>query len=293
MSTFWSVFIIIGTLATLAGTIWLLFANRSTDVQTDQTTGHSYDGIEEFENPLPRWWVGMFVATLVFGCAYLLYYPGMGNFPGLSHWTSQDQLAGDVAEKDARFAPLYQQLAAMTSDELAASQQARQIGRRLFINHCSLCHGINGQGAFGFPNLADASWQWGGSFDDIAASIAHGRVAAMAPWQAALGGDAGVNDMAQYVLSLSGRATDEAAAARAAPQFAIFCVACHGAAGKGNPLLGAPDLTDDVWLYGGDADAVAFTIRNGRSGVMPPFIDVLGPDKVHILAGYIATLGAQ
>jgi cytochrome c oxidase cbb3-type subunit 3 len=293
MSTFWSLFIIIGTVVTLASTAWLLFANRSTSVETEQTTGHSYDGIEEYENPLPRWWVGLFVATIVFGCAYLVSYPGLGNFPGLLHWTSQKQLDADVVEKEARFAPLYQQLAAMSPAELAASQQAQQIGRRLFINNCSLCHGINGQGAFGFPNLTDASWQWGGSFDDISTTIAHGRMAAMASWQAALGGDAGVNDMTQYVLSLSGRATDEAAAARAAPQFGTFCFACHGADGKGNPLLGAPDLTDDVWLYGGDADAIAFTIRNGRNGVMPAFINVLGPDKVHILAGYIATMGAQ
>jgi cytochrome c oxidase cbb3-type subunit III len=291
MSTAWSLFVIIGTLGSIAGTLWLLFANRKASPQ--QTTGHNYDGIEEYENPLPRWWIGMFVATIVFGCAYLVYYPGLGNFAGVGGWTSQQQVARDMAEKEARFAPLYARLAAMTPEQLAQDQQAQQIGRRLFLNNCQVCHGINAQGGFGFPNLTDNDWQWGGSFDDIVATISHGRTAAMVPWEAALGGDAGVNDMAQYVLSLSGHATDAAAAARAAPKFQLFCIACHGPEGKGTPALGAPNLTDDTWLYGGDADTIAFTIRNGRSGQMPAFIDVLGPDKIHILAGYVKELSAQ
>ena len=291
MSTAWSVFIIVGTLGSIAGTLWLLFANRKTSAH--ETTGHNYDGIEEYDNPLPRWWIGLFVATIVFGCAYLAYYPGLGNFAGFGGWSSKAQVGRDMAEKEARFAPLYARLSALTPEELAQDQQAQQIGRRLFINNCAICHGINAQGAFGFPNLTDRDWQWGGSFDDIVATISNGRTAAMVPWEAALGGDAGVNDMAQYVLSLSGQVHDTAAAARAAPKYQMFCVACHGPEGKGTPALGAPNLTDDIWLYGGDADTIAFTIRNGRSGKMPAFTDVLGPDKIHILAGYVKELPNQ
>jgi cytochrome c oxidase cbb3-type subunit III len=293
MSTAWSLFIIIGTLGTLLATLWFLFANRSAPKQTPETTGHNYDGIEEYDNPLPRWWVGMFVASLLFAGVYLIYYPGLGNFRGIGGWTSAGQVAQDQAAKEARFAPLYASLAAMSPAELAQNPQAKQIGRRLFINNCALCHGINAQGAFGFPNLTDAEWQWGGDFDAIKTTITNGRTAAMASWQAALGGDAGVNDMAQYVLSLSHKATDEAAAARAAPKFQMFCIACHGPDGAGNPLFGAPNLTNDTWLYGGTPDAIAFTIRNGRAGAMPAFDNVLGPDQVHIIAGYVATLGAQ
>jgi len=291
MSTAWSIFIIVGTLGSIAGTLWLLFANRKTSAHP--TTGHNYDGIEELDNPLPRWWIGLFVATIVFGCGYLVYYHGLGNFAGLGDWSSQQQVNRDMAEKEARFAPLYARLAAMTPEQLAQDQQAQQIGRRLFINNCAICHGINAQGAFGFPNLTDHDWQWGGSFEDIVATITNGRTAAMVPWEAALGGDAGVNDMAQYVLSLSGQPHDAAAAARAAPKYQMFCIACHGPEGKGTPALGAPNLTDDIWLYGGDAATIAFTIRNGRNGKMPAFTDVLGPDKIHILAGYVKELPTQ
>jgi cytochrome c oxidase cbb3-type subunit 3 len=291
MSTAWSLFVIVATLGSLAWALWLLFSNR--EARPQQTTGHNYDGIEEYENPLPRWWIGLFVATILFGLGYLAYYPGLGNFKGLSGWTSKQQVATDLAQKEARFAPLYAKLAAMTPAQLAQDQQAQQIGRRLFINNCAICHGINAQGGFGFPNLTDADWLWGGSFDDIVTTVSHGRTAAMPPWAAALGGDAGVSDMAQYVLSLSGHATDKAAAARAEPKFKMLCIACHGPEGKGMPALGAPNLTDDIWLYGGDADTIAFTIRNGRNGKMPAFLDVLGPQKIHILASYVENLSKQ
>ncbi len=293
MSTFWSLFIIVGTLGTLIGSLWLLLANRTSTTPSAQSTRHVYDGIEEHDNPLPRWWVGLFIASLVFAGAYLIYYPGLGNFRGLGEWSSQRQLAQEAAEKEARFAPVYARLAAMTPAELAASPLAQQMGRRLFINNCAPCHGINAQGAFGFPNLTDAESIWGDGFEAIETTIKHGRTAAMPAWQAALGGDAGVMDMAQYVLSLSDRATDAAAAARAAPNYAMSCVACHGSDGTGNAALGAPNLANDIFLYGGTADEIAFTIRNGRGGAMPALVDVLGPDRVHIVAGYVATLGAQ
>ena len=289
MSTFWSLFIIVGTLGSLAWALWLLLSNRSKPTAKVETTGHDFDGIQEYDNPLPLWWVGLFVATIVFAIGYLAYYPGLGNFAGLGHWTSHDQWQRDVDAQRAQFAPLYQRLAAMSEAELHDNKQAQQIGRRLFLNNCSSCHGASARGGFGFPNLTDDEWQWGGDFDAIKTTIRGGRIAAMPAWGPALG-DAGVADMTQYVLSLSGAPHDQAAAARAAPQFQVMCIACHGADGRGNPLFGAPDLTNDVWMYGRDADSIAFTLRNGRNGQMPSFGAVLGDDRVAIVAAYVSGL---
>lgn len=289
MTLGWSIYIIVGTIGSLGAMLWLLFANRTTSGD-GKTTGHDFDGIEEYDNPLPMWWVGMFVATIVFALLYLVYYPGLGHFAGIGGWTSQKEWQTDVDAKEARFAPLYAKLGAYTETELHRSSQAKQIGRRLFLNHCSTCHGITARGAFGFPNLTDSEWQWGGDFAAIKTTLLGGRSAMMTPWGAALGGDTGITDMAQYVRSLSGTTHDAAAAARAAPQFQMFCVACHGADGKGNVLFGAPDLTNDVWLYGGEPERIEFTLRHGRMGVMPSFADVLGEEKVHILAAYITGL---
>jgi cytochrome c oxidase cbb3-type subunit III len=293
MSTGWSLFIIAGTLGSLGWALWLLFANKKMPSGPVKTTGHDFDGIEEYDNPLPLWWVGLFVVTILFALGYLVYYPGLGNFQGVGNWTSKGQWERDVAAKDAQFASLYTSLAALSPQELKDSRQSQQIGRRLFLNNCSTCHGITARGAFGFPNLTDGEWQWGADFETIKTTLRGGRMAAMAPWGAALGGEPGIADMAQYVLSLSGAVHDAAAAARAAPQFQMFCVACHGPDGKGGPLFGAPDLTNDVWLYGGDADAIAFTLRHGRNGVMPAFAEILGEEKIHILAGYVSGLPQQ
>ena len=292
MSIGWSIFVIVGTLGSLAWALWLLLSNRTKSTTTGETTGHDFDGIQEYDNPLPLWWVGLFIATIVFAGLYLVYYPGLGNFAGIGHWTSQTQWRHDVDANNAEFAPLYERLAAMREADLHANHQAQQIGRRLFLNYCSSCHGMRARGGFGFPNLTDAEWQWGADFDSVRTTIRGGRTAAMPPWGPALG-DQGVSDMAQYVLSFSGTSHDAAAAQRAAPQFQTLCVACHGAEGKGNPLFGAPDLTNDTWLYGKDADAIAFTIRNGRSGQMPSFEAVLGGARVDIVAAYVSGLRQQ
>ncbi len=289
MSLGWSLFIVAGTLGSLAWALWLLLSNRTKPTSTVQTTGHDFDGIQEYDNPLPLWWVGLFVVTIVFAGGYLLYYPGLGNFQGFGHWTSQAQWQHDVDAKDAQFAPLYRRLASMSEEQLHQDHEAQQIGRRLFLNYCSSCHGMRARGGFGFPNLTDAEWQWGSTYDAIETTIEGGRNAAMPPWGPALG-DAGTADMAQYVLSLSGAPHDTDAAARAAPQFQTLCVACHGPTGTGNPLFGAPDLTNDVWLYGGDADTIAFTLRHGRNGQMPSFESVLGDDRIAILAAYVSGL---
>ncbi len=283
----WHWFVIIGALASLAFFLALLLGNRKTS--SDVTTGHDFDGIQEYDNPLPMWWVWMFVLTIVFGLGYLAYFPGLGNFHGLSGWTSAAELERAQQAHDERFAPLYASLAELDEVGLHHSRQAMQVGRRLFINNCSTCHGVAGRGAFGFPNLTDEEWRWGGGFARIEETITGGRQAAMPAWGAALG-DQGVADVAQYVLSISDNPHDERAAERGHQQFQTFCVACHGAEGKGNPMLGAPDLTDDIWLYGGTAERIAYTVRNGRNGRMPAFDGVLSQDKIHVLAGYVTSL---
>jgi cytochrome c oxidase cbb3-type subunit III len=292
MSGFWHWFIVIGTLGSLIVFAILLFGNRKTTTPTEETTGHVYDGIEELDNPLPLWWVWMFAGSMVFAIGYLIYYPGLGNFAGLAGWTSSGEVEAAQRSHDERFAPFYAELAALSEGELHDSRQAQQVGRRLFINHCSTCHGVNARGAFGFPDLTDGDWIWGGGFDNVATAIRNGRVAAMPPWQAALG-DRGVSDVTQFVLQLAGRDHDTEAAARGDGSYRTYCVACHGPEGKGNPMLGAADLTNDIWLYGGTAEHIAHTIRHGRNGNMPAFDDVLSEAQIHVLAGYVTSLSER
>ena len=293
MSTAWSLFVIVGTLGTLAWVLWLLFSNRAKSAPTIETTGHDFDGIQEYDNPLPLWWVGLFAATVVFAIGYLVYYPGLGAFSGVGHWSSQAQWQAAVDANAAQFAPLYAKLGAMSEEELHRDHQAQQIGRRLFLANCAGCHGTSARGAVGFPNLTDDEWQWGSDFDAVKTTIKGGRNAAMASWEAVLGGDAGVADMVQYVRSLSGASHDEAAASRAASQFQMFCAVCHGPDGKGNPLFGAPNLTNEIWLYGGDAETIALTLKHGRTGQMPSFATILGDERIQIVAAYVTGLRAQ
>lgn len=287
MSSAWSWFVIIGTLGSLIACVVFLVVNRKTSGNED--TGHDYDGIKELDNPLPLWWVGMFVFTIIYAVGYLVYYPGLGNVEGTAGWTSLDQWQDDVDRHEARFSPIYDKLAAMSPEELAEDRIGQQVGRRLFINNCSTCHGVAAEGGFGFPNLNDGEWIWGEGFDKVKEAIMNGRNAIMPPWGAALG-DAGVADVTQYTLSLAGRDHDAEAAGRGQAQYNTLCIACHGAEGAGNPLLGSPNLNNDIWLYGGSADDIAFTIRNGRNGNMPPFNEVLGEKKAHILASYVTSL---
>lgn len=287
MSTAWSWFIIIGTIGSLIAALALLFSNR--EISGEETTGHTHDGIQEYDNPLPMWWVYMFIISIVFAFGYLIYYPGLGNFGGISDWSSAGQLKEAQQRHDARFAPVYAELAAMTPEQMAADRTAMQVGRRLFLNNCSTCHGVTGQGGFGFPNLTDSEWIYGKDFDSIKTTILNGRVAVMPGWEAALG-DGGVADVTEYVLNMAGRDHDAAAAERGKQKYDMFCVACHGAEGQGNQTLGYPNLNNDIWLYGRDRDQIAFTIRHGRNGNMPAHRDILGEDKTEVLAGYVLTL---
>jgi cytochrome c oxidase cbb3-type subunit 3 len=289
MTTLWSSWIIFFTAATIIGSWWLLYANRKGSRGPDQTTGHVYDGIEEYDNPLPAWWYYLFLATLVFGVGYLMAYPGMGSYAGMLGWTQEGQWQKEVGEADATYGPLFAKYAAMPIEEVAKDKQALKMGQRLFAGNCSVCHGSSAQGSYGFPNLADNDWLYGGSPEAIRTTIMQGRRGAMPPWQQALG-DEGITNVTAYVQSLGGRETDATQAAAGGALFKTFCVACHGADAKGNIAMGAPNLTDDIWLYGGSPGQIRHTLINGRNGTMPAHENLLGNDRVHLVAAYVYSL---
>jgi cytochrome c oxidase cbb3-type subunit III len=228
----------------------------------------------------------MFYITIVFGIAYLALYPGLGRFSGLFKWTSGDQYAAEQAAAAESYGPLFAKYLAMDIPAVAADPQAREIGQRLFLNYCSQCHASDARGGRGFPNLTDNDWLYGGDPATIKATITNGRNGIMPPLGAVLGED-GVKNAANYVLSLSGAVHDAALAAKGKETFATICAACHGPDGKGNPALGAPNLTDKIWLYGGSEATIAETIRNGRNNKMPAWGEFLGEAKIHLLASYV------
>lgn len=295
MSTFWSIWIIVFTAITIVGCTWLLFANRKVEVSDDTKegespkTGHVYDGIEEYDNPLPGWWFKMFVGTVVFGVIYLVLYPGLGNFGGVLGWTQVGQWEEEVAEAEAKYAPLYEQYSETPVEELIANPEAMKMSRRLFNNNCAVCHGSDGRGSYGFPNLADSDWLYGGSAEDIKTTLVNGRQGAMPALGGALG-EEGVDKVAEYVFKISGREHDADKAEAGGQLFATYCVACHGTDGTGNKMLGAPNLTDGIWLYGGSPTLVRHTIRNGRNGNMPAQADKLKAEKIHLLTAYVYSL---
>jgi len=295
-SNFWNWYISILSVLSILACLWLI-RWMSTGVQkTDkvESTGHVWDGdLTELNNPLPRWWLGLFYITIAFGGFYLLLYPGLGSFSGLLDWSSKGQYEQEVERVDAEVGPLFARYQQTPIIDLVKDETALKVGERLYINYCTTCHGSDARGARGYPNLRDGDWLWGGTPDDIQTTILQGRQAAMPSWEAALGGERGVDEVTQYVLSLSGRATISELADEGKKKFEIFCVACHGADGKGNTALGAPNLTDDTWLYGGSLTRIAESIAKGRNGVMPAQGEFLGEAKVHLLAAYIYSLSQQ
>ena len=287
MASFWSLWVIVLTAITFVLITWVLFANRTREQNKEgNTTGHVYDGIEEYDNPLPAWWFMMFVITIVFGIGYLIVYPGMGNFKGVLGWTQLEQHEREVSRAEEKYRDMRDRYLAMPIEEIAADPAVRKMGMRMFSNNCAQCHGSDAKGAYGFPNLTDDDWIYGGSPETIKATLVNGRQAAMPPWGSILG-DQGILETTEYVQSLSGREVDSDVAEAGAKHYQTYCVACHGADGKGNPALGAPNLANGIWLYGGSDEQIAHTLRNGRNGVMPAFKDTLGEDKIHILTAYV------
>jgi len=293
MASFWSYWIIILTTVTIVGITWILFANRKREQQPEgKTTGHVYDGIEELDNPLPAWWFYMFVLTIVWGVGYLVIYPGMGNFAGALGWTQISQYDKQVAAADERFRDMRDRYLALPIEEVANDPAARKMGMRMFANNCAQCHGADAKGSYGFPNLADSDWIFGGDAETIKATVANGRQAAMPAWGSVIG-DQGVADVTQYVLKLNGREANAAQVAAGETVYATYCAACHSADGSGNPAMGAPNLTNGVWLYGGSEEQISHSVRAGRNGVMPAFSNSLSEDKIHIIAAYVYGLDKQ
>lgn len=302
LSNFWNIWIIVITLGSIIGCgVLIIYTSKGqpvTDPDNAHSTGHEYDGIQELENPLPRWWVMMFWITIVFGLGYLVVY-GYGNYDGVLTvevdgkpvtWTSENQWKAEVQAFDTKVAPIFAKYSSTSIEELIKDEEALQTGRRLFKSNCAVCHGSNAQGAKGFPNLTDTDWLYGGKPENIKQTITNGRQGMMPAHIDILGGKEAVKDMAQYVRSLSGLKHDAEAASRAEPKFKQVCFACHGMDGTGNQLLGAPNLTDKVWLYGGSTNDIEFTLTHGRNGVMPAQQEKLGDDKIHVLSAYIYSL---
>jgi cytochrome c oxidase, cbb3-type, subunit III len=295
MTTFWSAFIIVIVVVHLIGYVWLLrsTAKMPEGAKVGETTGHVYDDdLEEYNNPLPRWWLYLFYITIAFAVAYFALYPALGNFKGLLGWSQYKAHAEEVAEAEAKYAPLYKKMAATPIPELAKDPQAMQTGQRLFGNNCAVCHGADARGAIGFPNLTDGDWLWGGDPETIKETIMNGRQGVMPAWGQVLG-EQGVEEVAAYVYSLNGRQAPAHLLEAGKAKFEATCAACHGIDGKGMQAVGAPNLTDNVWLYGGSLTSIKETIRNGRTGTMPAHKDLLGEDRVHIVAAYVYSLSAN
>ena len=314
MSSFWSIWISVITLGTILGCFLLLrwCLSNKTGVKEGDDMHHEFDGIIEINNQLPRWWTILFYICIVWGLFYLLLYPGLGNYKGLWNWQSSNQGVLSLAESKAAieknkadgvisqydrevaaanetFEPIFNQYFATPIPELARDPEALKIGQRLFSQNCSQCHGSDARGAnSGFPNLTDKDWLYGGSPEKITETLINGRNALMPAWLDSMGED-GIAEVVQYALSLSGRKVDESMAAKGKDRF-VVCAACHGADGKGNQMLGAPNLTDNIWLYGGTEKTVTETLTYGRNGVMPSFKTTLGEKKIHLVAAYVYSL---
>ena len=294
VSGFWHWYITIISLVGIVGCGVLLWMQSRVRLAKDQKVelhGHVWDeDLTEYNNPLPRWWMWLFYLTIVFSLGYLIVYPGLGNFAGSFNWTSTNEYEAEMKQANADFGPLFEKYQKIDIVTLSADPQARAMGQRLFLNECAQCHGSDAGGAKGFPNLHDKDWLYGGDPNAIETTILNGRNGVMPALGAAIGGEAGVLELTQYVRSLSGLKHDAKLAGVGKAKFAI-CGACHGAEGKGMLATGAPNLTDAIWLYGSSEETIAETIRNGRNNMMPAQKERLGAAKVHLLAAYVYGLG--
>lgn len=318
MTTFWSIWITVITLGSIIGCLVLLVwcIRNKMGVEEGQSMGHSFDGIEELNNPLPKWWSYLFVATILFALVYLIAYPGLGNWKGVLGWSSSAQGIKTIAEgqataeaqgynqylremetADKYFGEVFKSLAYESDgqyrsiEELSRDPKAVKVGQRLYLQNCAQCHGSSARGSMGFPNLTDNDWLWGGDAASIKTTLMEGRMGQMPAWDTVLGNE-GINQMTAYVLSLSGRKVNTLDAQAGKEKFAM-CAACHGADGKGNFTFGAPNLTDNIWLYGGSKKAVIASLRHGRYGVMPAWKDILGEDKIQLISAYVYQLSER
>lgn len=295
MPIIFSGFAIVIIVANLLGCIWLIRYSSKTgpqDAAVDETTGHSWDGdLTELNNPLPRWWLYLFYLTIVYAFVYMLIYGGLGHYKGTGGWSQTGQWEAEIKAADSRYAAYFSKFRDLPLSELAANSDAVATGSRVFANNCATCHGSDARGARGYPNLSDNDWLYGNAPDTVLTTILKGRNGVMPPLGAALGGEAQVTAMAEYVLALGTPAADAAPAATR-QQFATVCAACHLPTGTGMQALGAPNLTDDIWLHGGSVEAISATINNGINNAMPAHGKILGEDKSRLAAAYVLSLSA-
>lgn len=289
-SGFWTWFIGVITVTSIVGLLYFvirLSRGKRPSGEQAESMGHVWDeDLYELNNPLPRWWLNLFLITLVWAAVYLFLYPGLGSYKGYLGWSQTTQYQQEIDRANEKYGPIYEKYQNQDLRALARNDDARTIGRRLFATYCTTCHGSDAGGARGFPNLRDSEWLHGGKPQDIETTILDGRTGAMPAWGAVLS-DEDIFNTAEYVRTLSGLSADPEIASMGKKIFNQYCAACHGPDGKGNQQLGAPDLSNDIWLYGGAQKTIIETIKNGRNGRMPPHRDFLGKARVHILAAYI------
>jgi cytochrome c oxidase cbb3-type subunit 3 len=293
MSHAWSSFVIFLVALNVVGCAWLLYVNRKAKVkpgQAGESVGHDFDGIQELNNPLPAWWTWLFVVTIVFAVIYLALYPGLGSFAGTLDWTSGRQWESQIDEAKLQYGPIYARYFEQSIPDLLHEPKAIEMGGRLFANNCSTCHGSDARGGDGYPNLTDDDWLYGGDPETVVQTITYGRNGMMPPLGAAIGGEPGIKQVAQYVLSLSGRPHDEKLAQQGKVHFTTICSVCHGLEGTGNHAIGSPNLTDDKWLHGGRVTDIEDRVRNGKNSKMPAHGGILDPEKIHLLALYVYSL---
>lgn len=294
MSSSWHWFIAVFTIINIIACVWLIvWSSRQGDDDKGamETLDHTWDGdLAERNNPLPRWWLFLFVGTIIWGLGYLAWYPGLGAYDGMGDWSQISQYEQERKQIDSVYQEKFARLASMEYPELSQHAEAMEIAGRLYGSNCATCHGADARGAIGFPNLTDDAWLYGSSPQTIETSITNGRRGVMPGWQAALGED-GVAQTVAYVQSLAGLPHDADLAEQGKSRYGMFCVACHGAEGKGMQPLGAPNLTDDAWLYGNTSEAITMTIAEGRAGVMPAQKDLLSAEEIKLLAAYVVSLG--
>ena len=291
-SSFWSFYVTGISLVGIFACLLLLWFSGKAKAMTanDNTTGHVWDGdLREMNNPLPRWWVWLFILTVIFALTYLALYPGLGTYAGKFGWSAIGQYEAEVAKGNKQVEPLYARFNSMKPEDVAGDPQAMAIGERLFMNNCSQCHGSDARGSKGFPNLSDKDWLHGGTPDKIVETLVKGRIGNMPPMAAAVGSSDDVRNVAHYVLSLSASPHDSVKAALGKSKFGV-CAACHGVDGKGNQAIGAPNLTDDIWLHGWGENAIVAMINNGKVNQMPAQEGKLTESQIHVLASYVWSL---
>ena len=296
LNSFWNWFVILISVVSILGCWWLLHWTKGVSDRSGDdvgSTGHVWDeDLKELNTPLPRWWLHLFNITIIFALVYLALFPGLGNFAGVLGWTQEKQYQQEVAAAEATQQAVFARYRDMDPAALRADAAAMETAGRLFRQNCAMCHGSDGRGATGFPNLADGDWQWGGSHEQIMTTLKDGRMAAMPPFAAVLGED-GVREVVAYVRQLSGLEADAQLAGAGEARFQTICMACHGMDGKGNQALGAPNLTDETWLYGSDPETIEQGLRNGRNGLMPAFGETLTEERRKLLAAYVQGLSGS